>query len=171
MINEIVEANKEVNRQANKESPEKNIIKIRTAASSDYDDWCLLWNNYQVFYKVKLSDEVTNTTWKRLLDPNEPMHLALAEVDGKVVGFTHYIEHRTTWAINYSVYLQDLYVFDNLRGRKIGRALIEHVYEYGKKIGTSKVHWLTHNTNSQAIILYDKVATKSGYIQYLKTDF
>jgi len=146
-------------------------IKIRLATNNDFNEWILLWNNYQEFCKIKLSDEITNTTWKSLLDPNEPMHLALAEVDGKVVGFTHYIEHRTTWAINYSVYLQDLYVFDNLRGRKIGRALIEHVYEYGKKIGTSKVHWLTHNTNSQAIILYDKVATKSGYIQYLKTDF
>ena len=52
-----------------------------------------------------------------------------------------------------------------LRGR-IGRALIEHVYAAAAQAGASRVHWLTHETNLDAMKLYDRIAGKSGFVQY-----
>jgi quinol monooxygenase YgiN len=46
--------------------------------------------------------------------------------------------------------------------------LIEHVYKTAAENGCSRVYWLTHETNTDAMVLYDRVADKSGFIQYRK---
>ena len=48
----------------------------------------------------------------------------------------------------------------------MGRKLIEYVYEFAKSKGCSRVHWLTHESNTDAMELYNKVAARSGFIQY-----
>ena len=50
----------------------------------------------------------------------------------------------------------------------VGRALIQHVYAAALEVGASRVHWLTHESNSDAMLLYDRIADKSGFIQYRK---
>jgi len=65
-------------------------------------------------------------------------------------------------------YLQDLFTNEASRGRGIGRALIESVYERATAAGSPRVYWNTHETNLTAMKLYDKVAERSGFIQYRK---
>lgn len=143
-------------------------ITVRAANAADHDAWFPLWRGYQAFYQVDLPAATTATTWQRLLDPAEPMHLALAELNGRVVGMVHFIEHRSCWSPLNSVYLQDLFTDASVRGQGVGRALIEHVYAQAKQLGAGKVHWLTHETNTQAMVLYDQVAEKPGFVQYRK---
>jgi ribosomal protein S18 acetylase RimI-like enzyme len=54
-------------------------------------------------------------------------------------------------------------------GSGIARALIEHVYADAKRRGAARVHWLTHESNHQAMQLYDRIADRSGFIQYRKS--
>jgi len=65
-------------------------------------------------------------------------------------------------------YLQDLFTAEAARGKGVGRKLIEAVYQRAKAAGASRVYWMTHESNAQAMILYDKVAVKSGFLQYRK---
>lgn len=139
---------------------------IRPATAADHAAWLPLWRSYQAFYKVDLPEATTRTTWQRLLDPAEPMHLALAEIDRRVVGIVHFIEHRSCWSEANSIYLQDLFTAPEARGQGVGRALIAHVCERARTMGCAKVHWLTHETNAQAMALYDKVAERPGFVQY-----
>ena len=74
--------------------------------------------------------------------------------------------HRSTWTPGDYCYLQDLFTAEEERGAGIGRALIEAVYERAAAAGASRVYWLTHETNQTARALYDKVASRSGFIQY-----
>lgn len=143
-------------------------MKIRMAHEDDFAQWVTLWKGYQVFYKTHIAEATTDTTWSRFLDPAEPMYCAVAEVDGKLIGMVHYIFHRSCWTAGDYVYLQDLFAAPELRGKGVGRALIEHVYAVAKAQGGSRVWWLTHETNSDAMHLYDKMADKSGFIQYRK---
>ena len=62
----------------------------------------------------------------------------------------------------------DLFVADAARGKGLGRALIEAVYEKAGAASASRVYWLTQSGNAQARALYDKMADNLGFIQYRK---
>lgn len=142
---------------------------IRLFGGDDFDDWYALWRGYQAFYKVDLAREVSELTWSRLLAPNEPMHGAFAlDRSGRPVGLVHYIEHRSCWTAGDYCYLQDLFVEPALRGEGYGRTLVEHVYARAKDLGCSRVWWLTHESNTDAMKLYDRIADKPGFVQYRK---
>jgi GNAT superfamily N-acetyltransferase len=142
------------------------MIQIRPFSPEDREAWEPLWQGYLTFYKSALAAEVTETTWRRLNDPREPIYGLAAVLDGKIVGIVHYLYHRSTWATGDYCYLQDLFTSEKARGRGAGRALIEAVYERAQADGASRVYWLTHETNTTAQALYDKVASRSGFIQY-----
>jgi GNAT superfamily N-acetyltransferase len=55
-----------------------------------------------------------------------------------------------------------------LRGKGVGRALIEAVYARAQDAGAARVYWMTHETNTTAMKLYDNIAEKSGFLQYRK---
>ena len=139
---------------------------IRPVAASDFSRWLPLWEGYQNFYRVQIAREVTQRTWERLLDRAEPMQCAVAESNGELVGLVHYIFHRSTWTTGDYCYLQDLYVQQERRRAGHGRRLIQHVYDAARAHGASRVHWLTHETNTDAMKLYDQVAERSGFVQY-----
>jgi GNAT superfamily N-acetyltransferase len=141
---------------------------IRLARPDDHAQWLPLWKGYQAFYRTDLPDQVTATTWERFHTADEPMHCAVAEIDGQLVGIVHYLYHRSCWTTGDYCYLQDLYAAPEHRGQGIGRALIEHVYATAAQAGASRVHWLTHETNLDAMQLYDRIADKSGFVQYRK---
>ena len=55
----------------------------RYSETADYQEWLTLWKGYQVFYKANIPEATTATTWSRFQDPSEPMHCAVAEVEGR----------------------------------------------------------------------------------------
>ncbi len=148
--------------------PGEQSVPVRLATPVDHRDWLVLWHGYQAFYKVSIDDATTAMTWQRFLNDAEPMWCAVAELDGKPVGIVHYLAHRSTWTSGNYCYLQDLFVDPQLRAKGIGRALIGHVYDRAAEMGCSRVWWLTHETNSDAMKLYDQVADRSGFVQYRK---
>ena len=143
-------------------------IVIRPLGPDERAAWEPLWKGYLTFYKATLPPEQNDITWARLHDPAEPMHLIGAYVDGKLQGIVHYLFHRSTWTTGDYCYLQDLFVAEGGRNHGLGRALIEAVYVQARAAGASRVYWLTHETNDVARALYDKLADRSGFIQYRK---
>lgn len=141
---------------------------IRPLSAADHEAWLPLWKGYQEFYKVQLADAATAQTWQRFLDPAEPVHAALAWRDGKAIGMVHWIFHRSCWTTGDYCYLQDLFVAPDVRSSGAGRALIEHVYADARAQGAARVYWLTHETNTDAMHLYDHIADRSGFLQYRK---
>ncbi|MEN0579864.1 GNAT family N-acetyltransferase [Phytobacter palmae] len=141
-------------------------ITIEAASEMDYENWLPLWKNYQIFYNVDISDAVTKRTWERFASPIEPIFCAVAKNNGEVVGFAHYLFHRSTWAENDYCYLEDLYVSENIRGKHIGKQLIEYVQKEARKRHASHLYWHTHEANYRGQRLYDWIAKKSGMIEY-----
>jgi GNAT superfamily N-acetyltransferase len=143
-------------------------ITIRPLARSDRAQWEPLWRGYLAFYETSVPAEVTDLTFARFFDDDEPMHALVAERGGGIVGIVHYIFHRSTWTKGPYCYLQDLFTAEHARGGGVGRKLIEAVYERAKAQGASRVHWLTQESNATARALYHKLADRSGFIQYRK---
>ena len=147
-------------------------VKIRDISPSDREQWLPLWDGYNAFYgrsgPTALPPEITQTTWKRFFDDHEPMHALVAELDGRLVGLTHYLFHRSTTLLAPICYLQDLFTVPESRRTGVGRALIEAVYRRAEQAGSTRVYWQTHETNLLAQSLYDQVAERSGFIVYRK---
>ena len=148
-----------------------NVV-VRAVAPADYAPWLPLWDGYNAFYgrsgATALAPEITAMTWSRFFDAYEPMHALVAESEGRLVGLTHYLFHRSMTSIAPICYLSDLFTSEAARGKGVGRALIEAVYEQARPAGSPRVYWQTHETNSTARELYDKVAERPGFVIYRK---
>jgi GNAT superfamily N-acetyltransferase len=145
-------------------------LTIRPVERRDYQSWRLLWDGYNSFYgregETALAETITQVTWERFYHTAEPVRCLVAESNGRLVGLTHYILHRSTTRLNDICYLQDLFTTPDLRGRGVGRRLILSVYEAAKAAGCSRVYWQTQVTNAAGRALYDKVAKHHGFIVY-----
>ena len=145
---------------------------IRPVAPADFEQWLPLWEGYNAFYgrsgATALPERITQTTWQRFFNADEPVHALVADRDGRLVGLVHYLFHRSTTMLGPTCYLQDLFTTGAARGQGIGRALIEAVYERARAAGSTRVYWQTHETNLTARLLYEKLADRSGFIVYRK---
>lgn len=143
-----------------------NIIPL---AHGQFEQWLALWQSYLQFYKSEMSAEQITLSWKRITNPEQVDMFGFALIhEDQMVGFVHLISHMSMWTEKPCCYLQDLYVNKQFRNQGFARQLIEHSYQVctGK---FDRVYWLTHESNTTAQYLYDRVATKTGFIQYKKS--
>lgn len=146
-------------------------VSVRAIAQKDKDVWLELWtgpDGYIEFYEGHVSPEASETTFKRFLDPNEPVYAAVAVDDStnKVIGFANYLTHRNTWTVEDALYLNDLFVSSKSRLKGVGRRLIQYVYDEADRLGCKKCYWSTQSHNHRAQLLYTKVANNSGFVIY-----
>jgi GNAT superfamily N-acetyltransferase len=145
-------------------------LSIRPLRREDQPGWRPLWDGYNAFYgrsgETALPESITGQTWERFFDPAEAMHALVAEHEGQVVGLVHYLFHRSTTRMHDVCYLQDLFTLQSMRGKGVGRHLIEAVYEAARQKGSNRVYWHTFDTNLPGRALYDKMTTYTGAIMY-----
>jgi GNAT superfamily N-acetyltransferase len=143
---------------------------IRPIAAEDAAQWRPLWDGYNAFYgrsgATALPEVITANTWVRFFDSTEPVHANVALVGNRIVGLVHYLYHRSTTRLNDVCYLQDLFTDVSLRGKGIGRALIQSVYQQAEQHGCTRVYWTTQENNQAGRLLYDQIAKHAGFIVY-----
>ncbi|MEL6295388.1 MAG: GNAT family N-acetyltransferase [Pseudomonadota bacterium] len=140
---------------------------LRPLAPDDREGWGSLWRDYLAFYGTERPAQLYDLYFERLLstEPHE-FHAIVAEVEGRLVGLTHYLFHRHGWREENVCYLQDLYAVPEMRGKGLGRALIEAVYDAADRAGAPTVYWLTQTDNAEARKLYDRIGRVSDFIRY-----
>ena len=147
-------------------------VVVRNVHLDDRPQWLVLWEQYNAFYgrsgPTALDATVTELTWARFFDPAEPVHCLVAVEADRIVGLAHYLFHRSTTRAADVCYLQDLITVTPLRGKGIGRMLIESVAAAARRAGCTRVYWQTKADNHTARALYDKVAKHAGFIVYTK---
>ena len=141
-------------------------LTIRAIEEKDKDQWLKLWAGYLEFYKSTISSEQTELTWKRLINNELKMFGFVAESEEGVIGFTHCLFRPSTWTETDYCYLEDLYVNPNIRGKGIGRALMNKVIEFAKEKKSKRVYWTTQEFNKTARVLYDSFTPVSEFVQY-----
>ncbi|MBO0766601.1 MAG: GNAT family N-acetyltransferase [Hyphomicrobiaceae bacterium] len=143
-------------------------MRVRRVEPGDREDWERLFRGYNAFYHASVADAVIELTWQRLLAGGEGEPVGLLAVDDQdlPVGLAHIVFHRSTWSATWHCYLEDLFVDAALRGKGIGRVLIAAVYSEADARGCTRTYWTTDATNATARALYDRVATKTPFVQY-----
>lgn len=139
---------------------------VRALQPADRERWNELWRGYLEFYRHELPAELTELTWRRLLDPAHPFQGLVALDAQRVVGIVHFHVHASTWARIGYCYLEDLFVDPACRGLGAGRMLIEAVYRAADDQGAERVYWHTEQSNERAQSLYRQVAELTAFTQY-----
>lgn len=144
-------------------------ITIRPLTASDEAEWRRLWTGYLEYYATSVSEEVYQTTFRRLLSHENPKQNGLIALQGdQSVGLVHYIYHPHNWKVEDVCYLHDLYTDPSARGHGVGRKLIEAVYAAADADGCPAVYWMTQDFNTTARHLYDRIATLTPFIKYAR---
>jgi GNAT superfamily N-acetyltransferase len=143
---------------------------IRPLERGDEKEWRRLWTGYLEYYESSVPEEVYRSSFERMLAGNagaaNEYRGFLATLDGKPVGLVHFLFHRHGWKIENVCYLQDLYADPDVRGKGVGRALIEAVYAAADREGCPAVYWLTQDFNVTARKLYDRIGKVTPFIKY-----
>jgi len=140
---------------------------VRALLHEDRPVWDVHWQGYLTFYRHDLAEDVTDDVFARLISgAPEFTGLGVADSDGRLVGFAHYVLHPSTWTKGLYCYLEDLYVDPSVRGGGAARSLIEELYRRADANGWTRVYWNTEHHNTRARTLYDQVATLTDKIIY-----
>lgn len=145
-------------------------INVRPLAQDDKAQWLPLWQGYLEYYRTELAGDITEASWEKIIDPNSGIHgLCAVDSGGTLVGIVHYLFHPVTWSKTQRCYLEDLFTSQAARGKGVGAALIKAVETAAKAENANQLYWLTESYNERAHALYDKVATKTHFIKYMKS--
>jgi GNAT superfamily N-acetyltransferase len=143
-------------------------IAIRHAKPEDEAQWRDLWHGYNVFYKApKITEEITASTWKRILSADSAIDCLVAEENGTLLGFIHYVIHPRTWSTRDACYMEDLYVDAAARRKGIARRLCSALKAICIEKNLSRLYWNTQEGNATARTFYDKIARKDDFIRYV----
>ncbi len=143
------------------------MITVRPLQADDRKRWNLLWQGFLDATDTVLADNITQTTWQRLIDPEEQPHgLAALDEDNQVIGIAHYLFHRSTWAAGLYCYLEDLYVDPHVRRSGAARTLIHGVVAAARAKDCDEMYLVTAHDNDAARALYDQVMEQTPFIEY-----
>ncbi|HWA26550.1 MAG TPA: GNAT family N-acetyltransferase [Lacunisphaera sp.] len=114
----------------------------------------------------KLTDEVTATPaqLEQSLFPAggaaAAAHCVLAEADGVSAGFALYFFNYSTFLARPGLYLEDLFVRPEFRGRGLGKALLLHLAKLANQRGCGRMEWTVLDWNQPAIDFYESLGAK-----------
>lgn len=122
----------------------------------------------------RLSGEVTATESMlrdALFGAKPSAEAALAYVGNDAVGFAVWFYNFSTFVGRPGLYLEDLFVLPDWRGRGIGRALMGHLARLAVARGCGRMEWAVLDWNEPAIRFYRSIAAQAmdGWTVYRLT--
>ena len=86
--------------------------------------------------------------------------VVLAEDDGRPVGFALFFHNFSTFLGRPGIYLEDLFVIPEQRGRGIGRMLLAHLARLAVERGCGRLEWAVLDWNRDAIQFYERLGAR-----------
>jgi len=137
-------------------------INIRVAEETDFAQIVELFKELSVF--EKLPEKMVNSV-ERMMEEKAFFHCYVAETEGRmIVGYATHFFCYYTW-IGKSLYMDDLYVKPDFRGKGIGTLLIQKVIDYAKETKCHKLRWQVSTWNNPAIEFYKSLGAEIDHTE------
>lgn len=128
---------------------------IRPARAGDVPAILGLIRDLAVYERASDAAVATEADLRLALFAPEPAVFAhVAEDEGQVVGFALWFRNFSTWLGKHGIYLEDLYVRPEFRGRGYGRALLTELARIAVERGYGRLEWWVLDWNEPAIGFY-----------------
>jgi GNAT superfamily N-acetyltransferase len=135
--------------------PEESAISIRTAGEADVPlilGFIRGLAEYErLAHAVVATEDVLRTS---LFGPRAFAEVVFAEVEGVAAGFALFFHNFSTFLGRPGIYLEDLFVVPGMRGRGIGKALLEHLASVAVERDCGRLEWSVLDWNEPAIGFY-----------------
>jgi GNAT superfamily N-acetyltransferase len=134
---------------------------IRTATPDDVPAICRLIRGLAEY--ERLADRVDfeeAQIRQHLFGPRPYAEVLIAEEAGEVVGYALFFHNYSTFRGKPGLYLEDLFVFPEYRGRGHGKALLLELARLAVARGCCKLEWEVLNWNEPAIGFYRKLGAE-----------
>jgi GNAT superfamily N-acetyltransferase len=95
-----------------------------------------------------------------LFGPRPFAEVLLAEHDGRAVGFALFFPAFSTFVGRPGIYLEDLYVREEVRGKGVGRQLLSRLARLTVERGWGRLDWAVLDWNAPAIAFYNKLGAR-----------
>lgn len=135
-----------------------NDIEIRPAKSEDVE------TIFQLIHALadyeKLSHEVTGTAallHEHLFGAHPCIEALLADHQGQPIGFALFFTNYSTFLTKPGIYLEDLFVMPDYRGKGIGKALLGALARLALERDCGRLEWSVLDWNEPAIAFYQRI--------------
>ncbi len=91
---------------------------------------------------------------------NPKFRVLIAEWDGEAAGFALFFYNYSTWLGRAGLYLEDLFVRPEFRGKGIGKALLTRLAKIAVKEGCGRFEWQVLNWNTPALEFYESLGAR-----------
>lgn len=147
-------------------------LTVRPATADDVPIILQLIIELAIYEKAEFEVVATEQHFHDTLFCNDPKAFALiADIDGTPIGYAVYFYSFSTWLGKYGIYLEDLYVQQNKRGRGAGTALLKELAKIAVTEDCGRIEWSVLDWNEPSIQFYKSLGAepKEGWTVYRLT--
>ncbi len=136
--------------------------KIEKINESDFEILISFFIEFAIF--EKLPDKMINTVDKMKEEKDFFNGFTLKDENGSILGFVTFYFAYYTW-IGKSLYMDDLYIRPEYRGRGFGTSLINKVIFFAKENKCNKLRWQVSSWNEAAINFYKSLGAEIDKVE------
>jgi GNAT superfamily N-acetyltransferase len=137
-------------------------MQIRNATLADVPEVLRLIRALAAYEKLEHAVVATEERLRESLFGPRPAAEAVLACDGeRAVGFAVFFQNYSTFRGRAGIFLEDLFVEPELRGRGYGRALLQHVARLAVERGCERLEWAVLDWNAQAIGFYRRLGAQA----------
>lgn len=137
-------------------------IRIEEIKETDFEALIALFQEFAAF--ENLSECLTNSLEKMHKEKYFIQGFVAKDNNNNIIGYTTFFFTYFTW-VGKSLYMDDLYIRKQYRGKGIGSALINKVTLFAKENNCNKLRWQVSNWNEPAIKFYESLGAEINKVE------
>ncbi|SNV31546.1 Predicted acetyltransferase [Chryseobacterium taklimakanense] len=133
---------------------------IRKATENDIPTILHLITQLAIYEKLEREVVATEETLKQTIFVQNYAEVIIGEEDGQTVGFALFFHNYSTFLSKPGIYLEDLFVEVEHRGKGYGKNLLAELARIAKERNCGRLEWSVLNWNTPSIEFYKSLGAK-----------